>query len=416
MELLSTVHLDIIIEFFLTLILFSNKITKCKTRLRISTCIFFISIILLLILQIRDLIFIDILTGMIITTFLLEEKWYEKIVSFLLVYILASLLYQAFALILDLALGLPIFVGMNNIQEKAIIKLLLILLIILLLIAKIKIHYLFALSFINKIFLCGYTGILCIILTLFHLNQDLINNDCLNLLAILCIISTGIIMTYMLSSSARNLNLKDLHEHKQYIDILKNYYNEVKENNTEIRKLKHDMKNHINILGNLIDSNHIEKAKDYMHEINEYVSKKNTIVVDTGNILVNAVILQKKYEFPHVNLIFKGLINNDIAINDYDLCTILNNLLDNALEYSSKNKLQTVQLLIYQENSVLLINVINDLITPIDISSFNKSTKSNYKNHGYGLTIVKEVVNRYQGVFECLQDKSQFIAKVQLLL
>ena len=75
-----------------------------------------------------------------------------------------------------------------------------------------------------------------------------------------------------------------------------------------------------------------------------------------------------------------------------------------------------MQLLIYQENSVLLINVINDLITPIDISSFNKSTKSNYKNHGYGLTIVKEVVNRYQGVFECLQDKSRFIAKVQLLL
>lgn len=371
---------------------------------------------LLFILPAHDLVFIDIFIGMVITAFLLEEKWYEKIVSFLLVYILASLLYQAFALILDLALGLPVFVGMNSIKEKNTIKVFLIFLIIVFLIVKTKTHYHFSLSFINKMFLCGYTGILCIVLTLFHLNQDLINSDFLNLFAILCIVSTGIIIAYMLSSSARNLNLKDLYEQKQYVDILKGYYNEVKKNNTEIRKLKHDMRNHINILGNLIDCGHIDKATDYMHEINEYVSKQTKAIPDTGNVLVNAILIQKKYEFPDIHLIFKGFVDNNIAIKDYDLCTILNNLLDNALEYSSKNSLQTVKLLIYQDNSVLLINVVNDLIMPIDTSDFSKTTKSNYKNHGYGLTIVKEIVNRYQGVFEYLQDKSQLVAKVQLFL
>lgn len=371
---------------------------------------------LLFILPVQDLIFVDIFIGMVITAFLLEEKWYEKIVSFLLVYILSSLLYQAFALILDLALGLPVFVGMNSIKEKNTIKVFLIILIIVFLIVKTKIHYHFSLSFINKIFLCGYTGILCIVLTLFHLNQDLINSDFLNLFAILCIVSTGIIIAYILSSSARNLNLKNLYEQKQYVDILKGYYNEVKKNNTEIRKLKHDMRNHINILGNLIDSGYIDKAREYMYEINEYVSKQTTAIPDTGNVLVNAILLQKKYEFPDIQLIFKGFVNNDIAIKDYDLCTILNNLLDNALEYSSKNSLQIVKLLIYQENSVLLINVVNDLIMPIDTSGFNKTTKSDYENHGYGLSIVKEIVNHYQGGFEYLQDKSQLVAKVQLFL
>ena len=92
--------------------------------------LFFISIMLLFILPAHDLVFIDIFIGMVITAFLLEEKWYEKIVSFLLVYILASLLYQAFALILDLALGLPVFVGMNSIKEKNTIKVFLFFLII----------------------------------------------------------------------------------------------------------------------------------------------------------------------------------------------------------------------------------------------------------------------------------------------
>ena len=109
----------------------------------------------------------------------------------------------------------------------------------------------------------------------------------------------------MLSSSARNLNLRELYSQKQYVDFLKGYYNEVKKNNIEIRKLKHDMKNHINILGNLIDSGYIDKATNYMHEINDYVSKQTTAIVDTGNVLVNAILLQKKYEFPNINLIFK---------------------------------------------------------------------------------------------------------------
>ena len=416
MGVLSTVRLDIIIEFFLILVLFSDKITKSKTRLSVGIGIFFISNILLFVLPIQDLIFGDILIVMVITFFVLEEKWYEKIVSFLLAYIFEYLLYQAFALILDFVLGLPVFVGMNSIKEKNTIKVFLILGIIIFLIVKMKIHYNFSLSFTNKIFLCVYTGILCIVLTLFHLNQNLINDDFLNLFAMLCIVSIGIIIAYMLSSSARNLNLRELYSQKQYVDFLKGYYNEVKKNNIEIRKLKHDMKNHINILGNLIDSGYIDKATNYMHEINDYVSKQTTAIVDTGNVLVNAILLQKKYEFPNINLIFKGFVNNDIPIKNYDLCTILNNLLDNAFEYSSKNGLQTVKLFIYQENSVLLINVVNELIMPVDTSTFNKTTKTDYEDHGYGLTIVKEIVNHYQGIFEYLQDKSQLIAKVQLLL
>ena len=136
MGVLSTVRLDIIIEFFLILVLFSDKITKSKTRLRVGIGIFFISNILLFVLPIQDLIFGDILIVMVITFFVLEEKWYEKIVSFLLAYILASLLYQAFALILDFVLGLPVFVGMNSIKEKNTIKVFLILGIIFFLILK----------------------------------------------------------------------------------------------------------------------------------------------------------------------------------------------------------------------------------------------------------------------------------------
>ena len=66
------------------------------------------------------------------------DKWYNKIVSFVLVYILDSLLYQALALICDLILGFPIFVGMNTVKEKNIIKTIVILMLAIALFIKIR--------------------------------------------------------------------------------------------------------------------------------------------------------------------------------------------------------------------------------------------------------------------------------------
>ena len=115
-----------------------------------------------------------------------------------------------------------------------------------------------------------------------------------------------------------------------------------------------------------------------------------------------------------IKIIFKGAIRNNLTINDYDLCSILNNLLDNALEYSAKNNFSTVWLNIYLEASVLLIDVVNNISAPIDISKFSSTTKADNINHGFGLAIVKETVHYYNGSLKYELSESQITAKVRL--
>jgi len=108
------------------------------------------------------------------------------------------------------------------------------------------------------------------------------------------------------------------------------------------------------------------------------------------------------------------LLRNNLTVNDYDLCSILNNLLDNALEYSAKNNFSTVWLNIYLEASVLLIDVVNNISAPIDISKFSSTTKADSINHGLGLAIVKETVHYYNGSLKYELSESQITAKVRL--
>lgn len=417
MGLLDVIYLDIITEFLLLLFFFTNKITKSTLRLKSCACISLFSTIIPLFVHSQDFfVFIDLVISLIVAFLMLQEKCYEKIVSFLLVYIFTSLLYQVLILIFDLIFMLPIFVGMSTEKGEHIAQLCLILLIIIALFIKSKVHYYFNLTFINKIFLCIYSGIMCAILTIFEINKSFIQTDILNLIALLCIASTGIIFSYIISSSAQNLNLENLHKQKEYITMLKSYYQKAKENNMEIRKLKHDIRNHICILNNLIENGDMEQAVSYMEDITYHVSDKTASFPDTGNVLVNAILLQKKIAYPHIDLNFKGVIENTIYMDDYDFCTILNNLLDNALEYTDKNGLKTIVLRIYQENSTLLIHIIQDLIEPLNTSAFTKTSKTDKKHHGYGLIIAKETINRYHGTLEYSHENLQLITKVQIWL
>ena len=126
--------------------------------------------------------------------------------------------------------------------------------------------------------------------------------------------------------------------------------------------------------------------------------------------------MQKQAEYPDIKIISKGAIRNNLTINDYDLCSILNNLLDNALEYSAKNNFSTVWLNIYLEASVLLIDVVNNISAPLDISKFSSTTKADNINHGLGLAIVKETVHYYNGSLKYELSESQITAKFGCLL
>lgn len=204
-------------------------------------------------------------------------------------------------------------------------------------------------------------------------------------------------------------------------EMMKDYYTEKDENYNETRKLIHDFQNHILCIDFLMKDNEFDAAKQYIDSINEASNSLDNLI-RSGNNIMDAVLNQKSSYCQKFDINFKvDLIPvNEIGIKSIDLCAILSNLIDNAIEASMKidtEEDKNVKVKINEYKNYLLISVSNNCkINPLTGLQRFKTTKPNSKNHGLGIKIVENAVNKYNGSIEYTWEKEVFTVKILLKL
>lgn len=133
--------------------------------------------------------------------------------------------------------------------------------------------------------------------------------------------------------------------------------------------------------------------------------------------MVDAVLNSKIQEMngqsimPDINVEFPE--NSTILPND--LCTILSNLLDNAIEAVEKlENNRMIKLTMRKANFFLFIRVFNPCSQNQKFEVFPATTKENTSLHGWGLRSVKDAVERYDGTMECINENYEFIVNIML--
>ena len=108
----------------------------------------------------------------------------------------------------------------------------------------------------------------------------------------------------------------------------------------------------------------------------------------------------------------------DCGIDPVDLCTILTNLLDNAIEACVKLPPETerkITLTIRRIHQFIIIQIANSSMTaPVTKNGIIVTSKKNQSNHGWGLQNVKAAVEKYQGVMDFDYSNSVFTMNVML--
>ena len=106
----------------------------------------------------------------------------------------------------------------------------------------------------------------------------------------------------------------------------------------EIRKIKHDMNAHINILYNLLDTEQYDEAVKYIYDIKMHydIGKKLESYYDNG--IIDAIIYYFNQKNPLIKFICMGNFSGRNEISDLTICTILSNCISNAVE--ACNRLQ----------------------------------------------------------------------------
>ncbi len=173
----------------------------------------------------------------------------------------------------------------------------------------------------------------------------------------------------------------------------------------ESRKLHHDFKNHLVCLNGFNQEQHYEEMRDYLRGlIDDYTLNywKNK----SGNMIIDSLLGYKmsKAENDNITLSSEFMVPNHMPFEDGDLCVVMGNALDNAIEAvrNLDEEHRSIDLKMKFERNVLTIKLSNPYLGEIKSNAEGKllTIKLDKNRHGIGLASIEEAVKRYDGMMK----------------
>ena len=194
------------------------------------------------------------------------------------------------------------------------------------------------------------------------------------------------------------------------------YYRELAERQKISNKTMHDLKNQMFALTEAMKSAP-DRAREIMDQISERIHSASPMAV-TGNEAVDALIFTKRQqmEAEHIRFIQSVYVSRT-AFDPLDLCVLLGNLLDNAIEACRKveEDKRRIELSMTQQGPCLSISVQNSAAGKVRMEGNTvHTTKEQKELHGFGLNSVREIAEKYSGSCTIQSTEDEFTVYIIL--
>jgi sensor histidine kinase regulating citrate/malate metabolism len=222
------------------------------------------------------------------------------------------------------------------------------------------------------------------------------------------------------------IKLNEVREIKQVQEIQnilvkqqQKYYDNLLKQDQETRKFRHDINEHFQCISMLTKLEKIPELQEYVSGlIGKFDIIKSDLKTDTGAEIVNVILydLELQYESLGIEIRWEGAIPSHTKIAINDTSTLFSNLLKNSFEAAVKceeNKFIKVQTRSDRTNFYVMVENSysgDELIT----NNKQKTSKRDKLNHGYGLTIIREIVEKYNGIMIVSGENN--VHKVEIIL
>jgi hypothetical protein len=182
-----------------------------------------------------------------------------------------------------------------------------------------------------------------------------------------------------------------------------------------IRKVKHDLKNHFTVIRGTLDKGDVESCKQYMDGLYQTVESMGNLI-QSGNSAIDYIINSKLSNLGGVRVLISGYVGNYNDLDAADLACILGNIIDNAIEAQEKVESdKCIELHFLQKGSSRIIICKNSISGSVLNSNKDlRSTKSSPEWHGLGHQIVETTIKKYHGWIDYFEESNMF--GVQIIL
>lgn len=236
--------------------------------------------------------------------------------------------------------------------------------------------------------------------------------------AISTMLSYVLIMNMLLDAVKYVKNKQELQTASQLLVMQKEQYQRLYINIEESKKIRHDMKHHMVALMGYAEKADIDGLKSYLHQyIDAFNSMERLPICEHYAIDSILQYYTRKAEQQFIKFTHKIQILEELKCTENEICVILGNLLDNALEAcSNENKEHFVEIVMRTVNANTLgIIVSNSYDTAIQYDEGKLlSAKRDFLVHGVGLSSVQNIVDKYHGYIRFEYDGER--CRVSILL
>ncbi len=198
-------------------------------------------------------------------------------------------------------------------------------------------------------------------------------------------------------------------------ELIETHYQEVENMYRQIRGWRHDYRNHIQTMKAYAANGDMEAIKAYLDELDTDLNTVDT-VVKTGNAMADAILnskisLARSKEIP---VQVDAHIPVQLKMSELDLCCIIGNLFDNAIEASLALPKDQRMIRVYMDmkNTQLYISFTNFTASGkmTKVGKGFKTTKG--EGHGFGLVRIDNIIERLDGYLSRNSEDGAFTTEI----
>ena len=198
-------------------------------------------------------------------------------------------------------------------------------------------------------------------------------------------------------------------------ELIETHYREVENMYRQIRGWRHDYRNHIQMMKVLAANGDMDALKAYLDELDTDLNTVDT-VVKTGNPMADAILNSKISLARSRNIPTQvdAHIPVKLKMSELDLCCIIGNLFDNAMEASMALPEEKRMIRVYMDmkGTQLYISFTN-VTAAKKLSKVGKGFKtSKGEGHGFGLVRIDDIVSRYDGYLSRNSEDGAFTTEI----
>ncbi len=239
----------------------------------------------------------------------------------------------------------------------------------------------------------------------------------MEIIIIICIILAALCAAAILCLILRRMfyNALDKRIARFQSELIEKQVREIENMYRQIRGWRHDYRNHIQNMKIQLAEKNYPGLDSYLGQLAEDLDTVDT-VIKTGNVMADAILNSKLNEAKKLNISLnvKANIPNDLPISDVELCSVLGNMLDNAIEACSKLPVEErfIRIYIGQIKGQFYLSVQNSAGKLRKEKGYYLSTKEG--EHGFGLFRIDRVAKKYGVYVNRQNEEGVFAAEIMI--